>query len=144
MDAENKHAGTDIVIVRRDADLTDASDIDALPEAHEDLYLNPDHDRNDKTDADASHAETYAALREELLELARERNALKKRLSKHKYLQKLLETLDDPQASIQPNLVTRDGDMSRELDRMRVLLARVTAKVSDIDRTNQRNVRHPG
>ncbi|KAI1611354.1 kinetochore Sim4 complex subunit Fta4 [Exophiala viscosa] len=144
VDAENKHAETNIVIVKRDADLTDASDIDALPEAYEDLYLNPDHDQDRATDVEASHAETYTTLREKLSELARERDAMRQRLSRHKYLQKLLEPLDNPQASVQPNLVARDGEMSKELDRMRVLLARVTAKVSDMDKTKQHNIRQPG
>ncbi|KIV81053.1 hypothetical protein PV11_08505 [Exophiala sideris] len=151
VDAENKHAETNAVIVKSDADLTDVSAIEALPETYEDLYLRPEHEAD--AEADTSHGETYTAMREELLELAHERDVLRQRLSKHKYLQRLLEPLEDPQTSIQPNLVTRDGEMSRELDRMRVLLARVTAKVSDVDdftksaasgQTNQQELRQPG
>lgn len=128
VDAESKDADANTLIVKREADLTEASAVQALPEDFEDLYLHPDH-HDDETNA----AETYTALREELLELARKRDVLKQKLSSHKYLQNLLEPLDNPQANIQPNLVTKDGDMSRELDRMRVLLARVTAKVSDMN-----------
>ncbi|KAK4948131.1 hypothetical protein LTR10_013185 [Elasticomyces elasticus] len=153
VDAENKHAETNAVIVKSDADLADVSAIEALPETYEDLYLRPGHEADAHADADTSHAETYRAAREELLELAHDRDVLRQRLSKHKYLQKLLEPMEDPQTSIQPNLVTRDGEMSRELDRMRVLLARVTAKVSDVDdftksaasgQTNQQELRQPG
>jgi len=49
-------------------------------------------------------------------------------------LQTLLEPLVDPQANVQPNLVTRDGELSIELHRMRVLIARVAARVSEMDR----------
>jgi len=46
-------------------------------------------------------------------------------------LKKELAPLNHPQKNIQPNLVTKDGELSQELDRMRVLLARVAARVGE-------------
>jgi hypothetical protein len=40
--------------------------------------------------------------------------------------------VDEPQTNVQPNLVTRDGELSQELDRMRVLMARVTGRVDEM------------
>ena len=34
--------------------------------------------------------------------------------------------------NIQPNLVTKDGELQRELERMKVLMARVSEKVSGL------------
>jgi hypothetical protein len=45
-------------------------------------------------------------------------------------LQKLLEPFTEPQKNIQPNLVTREGELAQELERMRRLVARVGARVS--------------
>ena len=42
-----------------------------------------------------------------------------------------MEPLKDPQVNLQPNLVTRDGDLGKELDKMRILLARVTGRINE-------------
>jgi hypothetical protein len=34
-----------------------------------------------------------------------------------------------PQDTVQPNLVTKDGQLGRELDRMRILIARVSGRL---------------
>jgi hypothetical protein len=47
-------------------------------------------------------------------------------------LQTLLEPFANAQENIQPNLVTRDGELGRELERMRILLARVTGRVEEM------------
>lgn len=49
-----------------------------------------------------------------------------------KQLRQLLEPFQDPQENIQPNLVTKDGELSKELERMKVLLARVGEKMVDL------------
>ncbi|KIW73637.1 hypothetical protein PV04_01736 [Phialophora macrospora] len=125
---ELEHAEADTVVVRRDAELTDAQVIQALPEEYEDLTLNLHPHREELQD----QAERYSQLREELVDLSRKRDALKRRLAQHQELRRLVEPLDEPQRNVQPNLVTRDGELSQELDRMRVLMARVTGRVSEM------------
>lgn len=44
-------------------------------------------------------------------------------------MQQLLEPFREPQKNIQPNLVTRDGELVQELDKMRMLVARVGGRV---------------
>ena len=47
-------------------------------------------------------------------------------------MQTLLEPFTNAQENVQPNLVTRDGELGKELERMRILLARVTGRVSEM------------
>lgn len=44
----------------------------------------------------------------------------------------LLKPFTNAQENIQPNLVTRDGELGKELERMRILLARVTGRVKEM------------
>jgi hypothetical protein len=53
-------------------------------------------------------------------------------LARYKQLQTLLEPFANAQENIQPNLVTRDGELGKELERMRILLARVTGRVKEM------------
>lgn len=41
-----------------------------------------------------------------------------------------MEPFKDPQKNIQPNLITRDGELAQELDKMRILVARVAGRLS--------------
>lgn len=119
-------AELDTVIIRRDANLTEAETVASLPENYADLHINPNHKPEDQD------AQEYRNSRKRLVELSRERDALRQRLAQYKQLQTMLAPLRDPQTNVQSNLVSRDGELSTELDRMRVLLARVTARVSDM------------
>lgn len=47
-----------------------------------------------------------------------------------KQLRDYLKPFKDAQENIQPNLVTKDGELSKELERMKVLLARVGEKMA--------------
>lgn len=69
-------------------------------------------------------------LRARLVELDEQRQQQQRRLAEYKKLQVLIEPFKDPQNNIQPNLVTRDGELGKELDRMRMLVARVAGRVS--------------
>ena len=73
--------------------------------------------------------EAYAATRSRLMEAYERQKSTNSRLEQLKALQQLLGPYKDPQKSIQPNLVTRNGELGKELDRMRVLLARVTGAI---------------
>ncbi|KAK7883656.1 hypothetical protein LTR67_011066 [Exophiala xenobiotica] len=125
VNAESNDTELDTVIIRRDAELTDTSTIGNLPDNYDDLALHPDHETN------AEEADMYSRLRQQLLDLSHARDALKQKVAKYKSLQRLMEPLENPQVNIQPNLITKDGELSKELERMRVLLARVTGKVSE-------------
>jgi len=47
-----------------------------------------------------------------------------------KQLRDYLKPFKDAQENIQPNLVTKGGELSKELERMKVLLARVGEKMA--------------
>lgn len=122
----------DAVVATRDLDLTDSSVLANLPEDYDDLHL---HERRDGGEDNADgegeeEAERYLRLRGELLALSEKRDTLMTKLARYQHLCRLLAPLDEPQTNVQPNLVTRDGELAQELDRMRVLLARVTGKVA--------------
>jgi hypothetical protein len=53
------------------------------------------------------------------------REALRRKLEQYKQLQKMLEPLKNPQDSVQPNLVTRDGPLADELSKSKALGIRV-------------------
>ncbi|KIW16467.1 hypothetical protein PV08_06521 [Exophiala spinifera] len=131
VNAELNEAELHTSVVRRDADLTTSSTIETLPEELDDALIHPERPPN------ADEAETYNSLRSDLLNHSRRRDALKQKLARYRALQKLMAPLDDPQTNIQPNLVTRDGELGTELDRTRVLLARVSGRVADVHNTTR-------
>lgn len=122
---ETEQAEIDTVAIRRDAELTDSETIRALPEEYGDVYLHPDYE------AQEDEARQYTQMRQELWGLNEKRDVLKRRLAQYQHLTKLMQPLSEPQKNVQPNLVTRDGELSQELDRMRVLLARVTGRIGE-------------
>jgi hypothetical protein len=62
------------------------------------------------------------------------RTQQQQKLVQYKRLKALLEPFEDPQSNIQPNLVTRDGQLGDELDRMRMLVAKVAGKVDEAEK----------
>lgn len=68
------------------------------------------------------------------------RQQQRRRLAQYKQLEALLEPFKDPLKNIQPNLITRDGELTQELDKMRILVARVAGRLSqgrEIQREDQ-------
>jgi hypothetical protein len=51
----------------------------------------------------------------------------RQKLAQYRKLGGLVEPFRDPQVNVQPNLVTKDGELKTELDRMRVLIAKVAS-----------------
>ncbi|OCT53391.1 kinetochore protein fta4 [Cladophialophora carrionii] len=119
-----QRAEADTVVILRDTELTDSQVIRSLPQEYDNLYPHPDHEEQE------GEAERYNRLREGLSELSRKRDALKRKLAQYQELKRLMEPLNEPHRNVQPNLVTRDGELSQELDRMRVLMARVTGRIN--------------
>ncbi|KAI9878051.1 MAG: hypothetical protein M1830_002066 [Pleopsidium flavum] len=68
----------------------------------------------------------YQQLQARLVALNAQRQTQKHKLAQYRQLQQMLEPFKNPQVDIQPNLVTRDGELEKELDRMRILIARVS------------------
>ncbi|OTA90399.1 hypothetical protein M434DRAFT_398027 [Hypoxylon sp. CO27-5] len=98
-----------------------------------------------------SEAQRYADLAASLSSLSAQRKEARARLDRLRRMRALLSPLtSDPQDStgadasagrggggssidkVQPNLVTRDGELEKELERMRVLLVRVAGRVAQL------------
>ncbi|CAI7632291.1 unnamed protein product [Penicillium bialowiezense] len=62
---------------------------------------------------------SYRQLRERLTALDTKRQQRQRRLDQLQHLRRLLEPFEDPQKDIQPNLITKDGELVQELERMR-------------------------
>ncbi|OKL64651.1 hypothetical protein UA08_00794 [Talaromyces atroroseus] len=80
-------------------------------------------------DASIEDKERYKALHERLIALDNRRQAQQKRLAQYKQLEFLLEPFKNPHDNIQPNLITKDGEIVREIDKMRMLVARVAGRI---------------
>ncbi|PLB43571.1 putative kinetochore protein fta4 [Aspergillus steynii IBT 23096] len=76
----------------------------------------------------------YQQLRERLIGLDNRRQQRQRRLDQLRQLQHLLEPFQEPQENIQPNLVTRDGELMQELEKMRMLTARVGGRIHQSQR----------
>ncbi|OKO93300.1 Kinetochore protein fta4 [Penicillium subrubescens] len=72
----------------------------------------------------------YQQLRERLVTLDEQRQQRQRRLDQLRHMQRLLGPFKDPQKDIQPNLVTKDGELVQELEKMRMLAARVGGRIS--------------
>ncbi|KAF9883732.1 hypothetical protein FE257_003024 [Aspergillus nanangensis] len=79
----------------------------------------------------------YQELRERLLELDNRRQQRQRRLDQLRRLQRLLEPFQSPQTHVQPNLVTRDGELVQELEKMRSLVARVGGRINQGQRNSE-------
>lgn len=51
----------------------------------------------------------------------------------------MAEAEGDPIAAVQSNLITRNGEVERELERMRLLLARVAGRIAQLPPPNANN-----
>ena len=69
----------------------------------------------------------YARLRDQLQELNTQRHEAQQKLEEVKARAELLRPLRDAKQNIQPNLPGRDSELEREMERMKVLGARLVA-----------------
>lgn len=79
---------------------------------------------------------SYRHLRERLASLDSQRQKRQRRLDQLQHLQRLLEPFEDPQNDIQPNLITKDGELVQELEKMRMLVARVGGRITQQKRSS--------
>ena len=79
-------------------------------------------------------AKRYADAVEHLASLNDQRKEIKQRVERLRRLQATVDPLKtaDGGVGIQENLVTRDGDVEKELTRMRMLLIRVAGRVGGL------------
>ncbi|KAI9812899.1 MAG: hypothetical protein M1827_004417 [Pycnora praestabilis] len=115
-------------VLEKGVDLTANDNIAKLPEEW------PADQVSNEADLERYHnLRRYEQLQARLKELSAQRQAQQQKMAQYKHLQRLLEPLKDPQKNVQPNLVTRDGELGPELDRMRMLMARVAGKVEALN-----------
>lgn len=72
----------------------------------------------------------YQQLRKDLVDCDQRRQQKQQHLEQLRHLQRLTEPFKNPQHDIQPNLVTRDGELIQELEKMRMLVARVGGRMT--------------
>ncbi|KAI0155420.1 kinetochore Sim4 complex subunit Fta4 [Hypoxylon sp. FL1284] len=96
-----------------------------------------------QAEANPPEAQRYAELASSLVSLSARRKEVRERIDRLSRMRDLLQPFtasdgsggEDGDAglrSVQQNLVTRDGELERELERMRVLLVRVAARVGQL------------
>lgn len=116
-------------VVKRETDLGTSEGLTDLGEGWENVVVAADDDEEQEGGREAPAR--YAEMRAQLLELTARRDEAQERLLRYGRLRELLEPYAQPQERIQPNLVTKDGELVRELEKMRVLLTRVTARMGE-------------
>ncbi|KAF7531102.1 hypothetical protein G7054_g9201 [Neopestalotiopsis clavispora] len=108
--------------LREGIDLTTDEAISSLPptwDAH----------RPEQAEADADAAQQYETLQDRLQTLSAQRAETKARVDRLRQMQALLRPFE---TNVQENLVTRNGEIEKELERMRVLLVRVAGRIGQL------------
>lgn len=78
-------------------------------------------------------AAKYQELQRKLVELHTKRKAAREKLEQYKAAKKLLEPFRGEDAGLQENLVTKNGEVEKELERMRMLMLRVERGVMGLE-----------
>ncbi|KAJ5158326.1 uncharacterized protein N7500_007977 [Penicillium coprophilum] len=78
----------------------------------------------------------YQQLRERLASLDTQRQQRQRHLDQLHHLRRLLEPFEHPQKDIQPNLITKDGELVQELEKMRMLVARAGGRITQQKRSS--------
>ncbi|KAH0611137.1 uncharacterized protein H6S33_011564 [Morchella sextelata] len=102
-------------VLRRGVDLREAENIALLP----DTYPTP------ALSDSGGDLEAYQELHARLTALAAAVQAQRERHAYYVHLRGLVEPFRAPMESVQPNLVTRDGPLAAELERMRMLAGKL-------------------
>ena len=78
-------------------------------------------------------AARYKELQARLVELNERRKVARERVEQYRAVKKLLEPFEGEDAGVQENLVTRNGEVESELERMRMLMLRVERGIVGLD-----------
>lgn len=73
----------------------------------------------------------YTTLHKRLTSLVSSLNQQQRQLAQYKRLRELLVPYQAPRENIQPNLVMRGGELVGEVEKMRLLVARVSGRLAD-------------
>lgn len=84
---------------------------------------------DDEDEADEAKKARYEEYVSSLQSLNSRRKEIKEKVARYKMFIELLEPFKNPTETIQGNLVARDGELEKELERMRLLVARVRGRV---------------
>jgi hypothetical protein len=87
------------------------------------------HDSWDGDEDDEDSRARYQELTETLKGLDERRQAVREKVAGYKRLREMLEPFERATETVQPNLVARDGELEKELEKMRLLVARVRGRV---------------
>jgi broad specificity phosphatase PhoE len=87
------------------------------------------HDSWDGNEEDEDGRARYQDLAETLKGLDERRKAVRGKVAGYKRLKEMLGPLERATETMQPNLVARDGELEKELEKMRLLVARVRGRV---------------
>ncbi|EKJ67890.1 hypothetical protein NXS19_003286 [Fusarium pseudograminearum] len=119
--------------IGRGLDLSDKDAIEALPAS-----WHIEKDVNDHPEEVKRYAEAVARL----AELNDQRKQLREQVARLKHLKTIVEPLQmtDDGAGIQENLLTRNGPVEKELEKMRFLLARVGGRIHALPEQAQNDV----
>ncbi|KAI4592668.1 hypothetical protein KJ359_010570 [Pestalotiopsis sp. 9143b] len=121
-DGAGGHGLDELEELREGIDLTTDEAISALPPTW-------DSHRPEQAEADPTEAARYEALQDRLRALSAQRAEARARVERLRQMQALLRPFE---ANVQENLVTRNGEIEKELERMRVLLVRVAGRVGQL------------
>ncbi|KAI0120930.1 kinetochore Sim4 complex subunit Fta4 [Xylariales sp. AK1849] len=121
-----------------DERLRDGIDL-ALDQSIASLPHTWDTHRPDESEAAPLEARRYMGLRKSMAELSTRRASTKARVERLRHVENLL-TPFKPMDRIQENLVTRNGEVEKELERMRVLLVRVAGRIVQLPDTSPKTM----
>ncbi|APA07510.1 hypothetical protein sscle_03g022800 [Sclerotinia sclerotiorum 1980 UF-70] len=82
-------------------------------------------------------ATKYKELQSKLLELNERRRMAKERLEQCNAAKILLEPFEQADKNVQENLVTKNGEVEKELERMRMLMLRVERGIGGLEREDR-------
>ncbi|ETS84657.1 hypothetical protein PFICI_02682 [Pestalotiopsis fici W106-1] len=121
-DGDEERALAELDELREGIDLTADEAICSLPATW-------DSHRPEQAEADPADAQQYETLQDRLQTLSAQRAETKARVERLRQMQALLRPFE---TNVQENLVTRNGEIEKELERMRVLLVRVAGRIGQL------------
>ncbi|KAI9709279.1 MAG: hypothetical protein M1820_003399 [Bogoriella megaspora] len=131
-------------VPRRDADLTHDDTISLLPDDWPEEADTTTFNRRDTQLELFAERSSYTHTLSELRSLSERRAALRSRIKQLRDLNRALEPFRNPQRDVQPNLVTSDGELEKELAKMRTLSARVAEKLEEDSGKQRLGYEDPG
>ncbi len=87
---------------------------------------------DDSDEEDEAKKARYQELASRLKSLDDRRKELREKVAVYKMVKELLEPFENPTETVQGNLVARGGELERELEKMRLLVARVRGRVEGL------------